>query len=139
MSTTPVPPQERDAVWGEVRERLRSTLNSQTYKFAFASTRPVLLADDRIVLAVESELLRLIAQGLLGAWARRAGGHAGAARGFGVVLGARFAGGAASALKRGAWARCAGGHASAACGFGVVLGVRFAGCAASALKRGIGK
>jgi chromosomal replication initiator protein len=58
MSTTPVPPQERDAVWGEVRERLRSTLNSQTYKFAFASTRPVLLADDRIVLAVESELLR---------------------------------------------------------------------------------
>ncbi len=52
------PPHERDAVWTEVRERLRETLNSQTYKFAFAGARPLLLADDRIVLAVETELLR---------------------------------------------------------------------------------
>jgi chromosomal replication initiator protein len=52
------PPHERDAVWTEVRERLRETLNSQTYKFAFAGARPLLLSDDRIVLAVETELLR---------------------------------------------------------------------------------
>ncbi len=58
MSSEIAPPHERDAVWSEVRERLRSTLNSQTYKFAFAGARPLMLADDRIVLAVETELLR---------------------------------------------------------------------------------
>ncbi|MGD9570512.1 MAG: chromosomal replication initiator protein DnaA [Thermoleophilia bacterium] len=58
MSSQIAPPHERDAVWSEVRERLRSTLNSQTYKFAFAGARPLMLADDRIVLAVDTELLR---------------------------------------------------------------------------------
>jgi len=58
MSSAIAPPHERDSVWSEVRERLRATLNSQTYKFAFSGARPVMLADDRIVLAVETELLR---------------------------------------------------------------------------------
>jgi chromosomal replication initiator protein len=58
MSSSPAPNHERDSVWTEVRERLRATLNSQTYKFAFSGARPVMLADDRIVLAVETELLR---------------------------------------------------------------------------------
>ena len=52
------PPAERDAVWEEVRTRLRGTLNSQTYKFAFAGARPLALDDARLVLAVDSELLR---------------------------------------------------------------------------------
>ena len=55
---TTAPPAERDAVWSEVRERLRGTLNTQTYKFAFAGATPVTLDDDRIVLAVDTELLR---------------------------------------------------------------------------------
>jgi chromosomal replication initiator protein len=58
MPTTIAPNHERDAVWSEVRERLRATLNGQTFKFAFSGARPVLLADDRIVLAVDTELLR---------------------------------------------------------------------------------
>ena len=58
MPSQIAPPAERDAVWTEVRERLRATLNSQTYKFAFAGARPLVLAEDRIVLAVETELLR---------------------------------------------------------------------------------
>jgi chromosomal replication initiator protein len=58
MSSAIAPAHERDAVWIEVRERLRSTLNSQTYKFAFSGARPLTLADDRLVLAVETELLR---------------------------------------------------------------------------------
>ncbi|WP_217922508.1 chromosomal replication initiator protein DnaA [Miltoncostaea oceani] len=58
MPSSPAPNHERDSVWQEVRERLRATLNSQTYKFAFSGARPVMLADDRIVLAVETELLR---------------------------------------------------------------------------------
>ena len=36
----------------------RATLNTQVYEFAFAGARPVELTDERIVLAVESELLR---------------------------------------------------------------------------------
>ncbi|WP_217914304.1 chromosomal replication initiator protein DnaA [Miltoncostaea marina] len=58
MPSNTAPAHERDAVWKEVRERLRSTLNGQVYKFAFGGARPVVLADDRIVLAVETELLR---------------------------------------------------------------------------------
>jgi chromosomal replication initiator protein len=52
------PPDVRDTVWREVRDRLRATLNTQVYEFAFAGARPVELTDDRILLAVESELLR---------------------------------------------------------------------------------
>ena len=48
----------RDSVWTEVRERLRATLNTQVYEFAFAGARPVELTDERILLAVDSELLR---------------------------------------------------------------------------------
>jgi chromosomal replication initiator protein len=58
MPPTIAPAHERDAVWSEVRERLRATLNGQTFKFAFSGARPVMLADDRIVLAVDTELLR---------------------------------------------------------------------------------
>jgi chromosomal replication initiator protein len=58
MSSVTAPPPERDAVWEEVRTRLRGTLNSQTYKFAFAGARPLALDDARLVLAVDSELLR---------------------------------------------------------------------------------
>jgi chromosomal replication initiator protein len=58
MSSVTAPSHVRDAVWTEVRERLRSTLNTQVYEFAFAGARPVELAEDRIVLAVDSELLR---------------------------------------------------------------------------------
>ncbi len=58
MSSVTAPPAERDAVWKEVRERLRGTLNGQTYKFAFAGARPVALDDARLVLAVDTELLR---------------------------------------------------------------------------------
>ena len=52
------PAHVRDTVWKEVRERLRATLNAQVYEFAFAGARPVELTDERIVLAVDSELLR---------------------------------------------------------------------------------
>jgi chromosomal replication initiator protein len=52
------PPDVRDSVWREVRERLRATLNTQVYEFAFAGARPVELTDERILLAVDSELLR---------------------------------------------------------------------------------
>jgi chromosomal replication initiator protein len=58
MPPATAPATERDAVWSEVREKLRETLNSQTYKFAFAGARPVSLDDDRVVLAVDTELLR---------------------------------------------------------------------------------
>jgi len=58
MSSVTAPSHVRDAVWTEVRERLRATLNTQVYEFAFAGARPVELAEDRIVLAVDSELLR---------------------------------------------------------------------------------
>ena len=58
MSSAIAPSHVRDAVWTEVRERLRATLNTQVYEFAFAGARPVELAEDRIVLAVDSELLR---------------------------------------------------------------------------------
>jgi chromosomal replication initiator protein len=58
MSSATAPPAERDAVWEEVRTRLRGTLNSQTYKFAFAGARPLALDDERLVLAVDTELLR---------------------------------------------------------------------------------
>jgi chromosomal replication initiator protein len=58
MPPLTAPHPECDAVWEEIRERLRSTLNSQTYKFAFAGARPVRLSDDRLVLAVDTELLR---------------------------------------------------------------------------------
>ena len=40
MPPATAPPAERDAVWSEVRERLRGTLNTQTYKFAFAGATP---------------------------------------------------------------------------------------------------
>jgi chromosomal replication initiator protein len=58
MSSVTAPPAERDAVWKEVRDRLRGILNGQTYKFAFAGARPVVLDDERLVLAVDTELLR---------------------------------------------------------------------------------
>lgn len=58
MPPTTAPPAERDAVWSEVRERLRGTLNAQTYNLAFAGVTPVTLDDDRIVLSVDTELLR---------------------------------------------------------------------------------
>ncbi|HVG99804.1 MAG TPA: chromosomal replication initiator protein DnaA [Miltoncostaeaceae bacterium] len=58
MSSLTAPPPERDAVWDEVRSRLRGTLNNQTYKFAFAGARPLALDEGRLVLAVDSELLR---------------------------------------------------------------------------------
>ncbi|MGD9696699.1 MAG: chromosomal replication initiator protein DnaA [Thermoleophilia bacterium] len=58
MSAVPAASPKRDNVWKEVQERLRSTLNSQTYKFAFAGARPVSLDAERLVLAVDTELLR---------------------------------------------------------------------------------
>src|SRR5690606_22480771 len=58
MSSLTAPHPELDSVWKEVRERLRATLNSQTYKFAFAGARPVELDGERLVLAVDTELLR---------------------------------------------------------------------------------
>ena len=58
MSARPASAAERDAVWEEVRARLRSTLNTQTYKFAFAGARPLQLTDDRLTLGVETDLLR---------------------------------------------------------------------------------
>jgi len=58
MSSLTAPLPERDAVWDEVRSRLRGTLNNQTYKFAFAGARPLALDEGRLVLAVDSELLR---------------------------------------------------------------------------------
>ena len=58
MPPSTAPPPQRDAVWSEVRERLRGTLNTQTYKFAFAGATPVTLDDHHIVLAVDTELLR---------------------------------------------------------------------------------
>ena len=58
MSSLTAPPPEHDAVWDEVRSRLRGTLNNQTYKFAFAGARPLALDEGRLVLAVDSELLR---------------------------------------------------------------------------------
>ena len=58
MSSLTAPPPERDAVWDEVRSRLRGTLNNQTYKVAFAGARPLALDEGRLVLAVDSELLR---------------------------------------------------------------------------------
>jgi chromosomal replication initiator protein len=52
------PPDVRDTVWREVRDRLRATLNTQVYEFAFAGARPMELTDERILLSVDSELLR---------------------------------------------------------------------------------
>jgi chromosomal replication initiator protein len=49
---------QRDTVWSEVRERLHATLNDQTYTFAFAGARAVELTPERLVLAVDTELLR---------------------------------------------------------------------------------
>jgi chromosomal replication initiator protein len=45
-------------VWEEVRKRIRATLNVQVYEFAFAGSRPLALTDDRLVIAVDSQLLR---------------------------------------------------------------------------------
>ena len=58
MSAIPASQPERDNVWQEVRGRLHSTLNDQTFSFAFAGARAVELTADRLVLAVETELLR---------------------------------------------------------------------------------
>jgi chromosomal replication initiator protein len=58
MPSLTAPPAERDAAWQEVRQRLRGTLNTQTYKFAFSGARPVALDASRLVLAVDTELLR---------------------------------------------------------------------------------
>lgn len=58
MPATPASQPERDNVWQEVRGRLHSTLNDQTFSFAFAGARAVELTADRLVLAVETELLR---------------------------------------------------------------------------------
>jgi chromosomal replication initiator protein len=58
MPAIPAPQPERDTVWQEVRERLHATLNDQTFTFAFAGARPVELTPERLVLAVETELLR---------------------------------------------------------------------------------
>ena len=63
LGTCPQPPPHPPSATPsgrEVRERLRETLNTQTYKFAFASATPVTLDDDRIVLAVDSVLLALV-------------------------------------------------------------------------------
>ncbi len=58
MSAIPASQPERDNVWQEVRGRLHSTLNDQTFTFAFAGARAVELTPERLVLAVETELLR---------------------------------------------------------------------------------
>ncbi|HMM48062.1 MAG TPA: chromosomal replication initiator protein DnaA [Miltoncostaeaceae bacterium] len=58
MSAIPASQPERDVVWEKVRERLHATLNDQTFAFAFAGARAVELTADRLVLAVETELLR---------------------------------------------------------------------------------
>lgn len=58
MSAIPASQPERDTVWEEVRERLHATLNDQTFTFAFAGARAVELTPERLVLAVETELLR---------------------------------------------------------------------------------
>ena len=58
MSAIPASQPERDTVWEEVRERLHATLNDQTFTFAFAGARAVELTPDRLVLAVDTELLR---------------------------------------------------------------------------------
>jgi chromosomal replication initiator protein len=58
MSAIPASQPERDTVWEEVRGRLHATLNDQTFTFAFAGARAVELTPERLVLAVETELLR---------------------------------------------------------------------------------
>jgi chromosomal replication initiator protein len=47
-----------EPVWDEVRARLRSTLNSATYTFAFDRVRPVGLDDRRLTIAVETDFAR---------------------------------------------------------------------------------
>jgi chromosomal replication initiator protein len=47
-----------DAVWDEVRQRLRSTLNAATYDFAFERARPLELSDERLRIAVETDFAR---------------------------------------------------------------------------------
>jgi chromosomal replication initiator protein len=45
-------------VWSEVCERLRGTLNTATYTFAFDRVRPVSLTDERLTIAVETDFAR---------------------------------------------------------------------------------
>jgi chromosomal replication initiator protein len=47
-----------EPVWEEVRTRLRGTLNSATYTFAFDRVRPIGLAEDRLTIAVETDFAR---------------------------------------------------------------------------------
>jgi chromosomal replication initiator protein len=47
-----------EPVWDEVRTRLRGTLNTATYTFAFDRVRPVSLAEDRLTIAVETDFAR---------------------------------------------------------------------------------
>ena len=47
-----------EPVWDEVRTRLRSTLNTATYTFAFDRVRPIGLAEDHLTIAVETDFAR---------------------------------------------------------------------------------
>ena len=52
------PDEQLQAVWQQVLECLRSTLNAATYNLAFSNTNATRLEGDRIVLAVETEFAR---------------------------------------------------------------------------------
>jgi chromosomal replication initiator protein len=56
--STAVPSHRRDDVWDQVRDRLEQTLNEATYRFTFERATPVALTEDRLTLAVETEMLR---------------------------------------------------------------------------------
>ena len=52
------PDEQLQAVWQQVLECLRATLNAATYNLAFSNTNATRLEGDRIVLAVETEFAR---------------------------------------------------------------------------------
>ncbi len=54
----PQPSTAADAVWTEVCDKLRSTLNAATYGFAFDRARPIELTDDRLTVGVDTEFAR---------------------------------------------------------------------------------
>jgi len=52
------PATSADAVWSEVCDRLRSTLNAATYGFAFDRARPLELTEERLTVGVDTEFAR---------------------------------------------------------------------------------
>ena len=63
MSAIPASQPERDNVWQEVRGRLHSTLNDQTFSFAFAGARAVELTADAFKADLSRETLALTTAG----------------------------------------------------------------------------